>query len=68
MTESFQGPGKEAKRCAKYSGFRIILTSMEFFHNLSMCDAVSELCDLSELSQTTDTAVPEALSHLSGQD
>lgn len=40
---------------------------MEFFHNLSMCDAVSELCDLSELLQTMDTAVPEALSHLSGQ-
>lgn len=40
---------------------------MEFFHNLSMCDAVSELRDLSESSQTTDTAVPEALSHLSGQ-
>lgn len=40
---------------------------MEFFLHLGMYDAVSELRDPSELLQATDTAVPEALSHLSGQ-
>lgn len=48
ITESFHEAGLEARGCAKYSGFRIILTSLEFIHNLSMYDALSELSDLSE--------------------
>jgi len=40
---------------------------MEFVHNLSVYDALSELSDLLERLQTMDIALLEALSHLSGQ-
>lgn len=40
---------------------------MEFVHNLSMYDALSELSGLSKRLQTMDITLPEALSRLSGQ-
>lgn len=67
-SKHFLGQDLEAKNLTKYSGFRNILTSVEFVCNLgTMYDALSELSDVSKQLQGMHITLPEAVVLLSRQ-